>query len=79
MTQIRTAASIGSGEALFEMLNSGNYVGLNEFADQLKVHRSTAWRWVKEGRLAATRVGKRYRVNLNDAWALVGTAENGAK
>ncbi|MCO8127053.1 helix-turn-helix domain-containing protein [Acidimicrobiia bacterium EGI L10123] len=38
------------------------FLDLAEAADELGVHYQTAYRWVREGRLTAERVGRRWRV-----------------
>jgi excisionase family DNA binding protein len=45
-----------------------------EVAAAARVHRGTAWRWIKEGRLAATRVGlRRYCVKELDLLQMLST------
>ena len=43
---------------------------LREAADILGVHYQTAYGWVRKGVLPATKVGRRYRVNVADVHAL---------
>lgn len=43
---------------------------LREAADLLGVHYQTAYGWVRQGVLPATKVGRRYRVNFADVHAL---------
>lgn len=45
-------------------------IGLQEAADRLGVHYMTAYRYVRTGRLDATRVGGQWRVDLRDVAAL---------
>lgn len=42
------------------------YLDLAQAADELDVHYQTAYRWVREGRLPAERVGRRYRIRALD-------------
>jgi excisionase family DNA binding protein len=41
-------------------------------AEQLKLHRKTILRFIREGRLPAMRVGKSYRIKRSDLHALAG-------
>ena len=45
-------------------------VDLQTAADRLGVHYQTAYRWVRDGRLPATRVGGRYAIRTEDITAL---------
>ncbi len=43
-----------------------------EVADEMRVSRATAWRWIRDGKLPATRVGSRnYRVADADLQAFI--------
>jgi excisionase family DNA binding protein len=47
-----------------------------DVADELKVHRVTVWRWIREGKLAAFRVGDgNWRIDADDLARLVTTSE----
>ncbi len=47
-----------------------------EVADELKVHRVTVWRWIREGKLRAIRVGDgNWRIEGDDLARLVTTSE----
>ena len=42
---------------------SGNLVTVEQAAEQLKLHPKTVLRYIREGRLQATRIGKAYRID----------------
>ncbi len=47
-----------------------------EVADELKVHRVTVWRWIREGKISAVRVGDgNWRIDGDDLARLVTTSE----
>lgn len=48
-------------------------LSLQEAADRLGVHYMTAYRWVRDGRLPATKLGGRFEVRVEDVEALVPT------
>lgn len=47
------------------------YWTLQEFADHARLHLDTARRYVREGRLHATRIGKRYLVGQSEVEAFM--------
>jgi excisionase family DNA binding protein len=47
------------------------YWTLQEFAEHARLHLDTARRYVREGRLRATRVGKRYLVGQSEVEAFM--------
>jgi MerR family transcriptional regulator, light-induced transcriptional regulator len=52
------------------MTRAQRVLPLREAADLLGVHYQTAYGWVRQGVLPATKVGRRYRVNVADVHAL---------
>jgi excisionase family DNA binding protein len=51
-------------------MTPASHIGLQEAADRLGVHYMTAYRYVRTGRLAATRVGGEWQVDPRDVAAL---------
>ena len=51
---------------------SGELCTVHFAADQLKLHRKTVLRFIREGRLPATRIGKSYRIKRSDLEAFSG-------
>jgi len=51
-----------AAERLAEALGAAGTLSLPAVARRLGVHRATAWKWVRRGRLPAVRVGHHYRV-----------------
>ena len=33
------------------------------FSEKSRPHKTTVWRWIREGKIAATKQGKRYYIN----------------
>lgn len=38
------------------------FLTVDETAELLRVHRNTVYRWVREGRLPSSRIGKQWRI-----------------
>lgn len=57
---------------------SGNLVTVEQAAQQLKLHPKTVLRYIREGRLRATRIGKAYRITHADLDAFAGQSTAGA-
>ena len=55
---------------------SNNLLTLDQVAEQLQLHVKTVRRYVREGRLPATRVGKSYRVAAEDLAAFAGLEDD---
>lgn len=53
---------------------SDHLVTVEQAAEQLKLHRKTVLRYIHEGRLAATRIGKSYRIERARLEAFAGVA-----
>ena len=53
---------------------NGGLCTVDEAAERLKLHPKTVLRYIREGRLKATRVGKAYRIPRADLDALAGVA-----
>ena len=51
--------------------SEGETITLQEAADRLGVHYQTAYKWVRDGTLAAEQVGRSYRLTTAevDRWA----------
>lgn len=47
---------------------------VEQVAEELRLHPKTVLRYIREGRLSATRIGKAYRIARADLDALTGTA-----
>jgi len=47
------------------------YYTIEEVAEMLKVVYMTVYRWIKQGKLKAFRVGKKYMIKKSDIEALV--------
>jgi excisionase family DNA binding protein len=57
-----------------KVLARGMSVG--EVADALKVHRVTVWRWIRDRKIRAVRVGDgNWRIDADDLARLVTTSE----
>ena len=57
---------------------TNNVFNVNELADYLRVHRSTIYRLLKQGKLPAFRVGSDWRFNREsiDKWRLAQQTAN---
>ena len=57
---------------------TNNVFNVNELADYLRVHRSTIYRLLKQGKLPAFRVGSDWRFNREsiDEWRLAQQTAN---
>lgn len=53
-------------------------VSVDQAADELKLHPKTVLRYIRDGRLPATRVGKSYRIRRTDLEAFAGIAAGSA-
>lgn len=53
---------------------SGHLVTVEEAAEQLNLHPKTVLRYIRDGRLAATRIGKSYRIAREKLDAFAGIA-----
>jgi excisionase family DNA binding protein len=51
---------------------SGSLLSVEEVADTLKLHVRTVRNYVRDGRLKAVRIGKQYRITLEDLEAFMG-------
>ncbi len=47
-------------------ITATKFYTIEEIAELLKVSYLTVFRWVKAGKLTAYKVGKQYRIELND-------------
>jgi len=47
------------------------YYTIEEVAEMLKVVYMTVYRWIKQGKLKAFRVGKKYMIKKSDIEALI--------
>ena len=48
------------------MHEDGPYLTVEEIADELRVSIPSVWRWIRDGRLPALKVGRRYLVSRKD-------------
>jgi excisionase family DNA binding protein len=48
------------------MGNIEKHLTTEEIAEALRVHKVTIVRWIREGKLKAKKVGRRWLVNVND-------------
>jgi excisionase family DNA binding protein len=70
------AERLAEAAAVPRASDPGRRYTVAEAAEVAKVHRGTAWRWIKEGRLPATRVGlRKYCVNEIDLVQLLATED----
>lgn len=51
------------------------FLTVEETADLLRVHKNTIYRWVREGRLPSTRIGKQWRIPRQALERLLGGGE----
>ena len=42
------------------------YYSPDEFAKMYGVHKQTVWRWIREGKLNAIRIGNQYHIRQKD-------------
>lgn len=48
------------------MKNNASYLTTKDVADRLMVQEPTVWKWIREGQLTATKVGRRYLISPRD-------------
>jgi len=53
------------------MDNKEKYYTIDEVAEMLKVVYMTVYRWIRNGKLKAFRVGKKYMIKKSDIEALI--------
>jgi excisionase family DNA binding protein len=58
---------------------SDRLVTVEQAAEQLKLHPKTVLRYIRDGRLPATRIGKSYRIVRADLDAFAGVASGGSE
>lgn len=52
-------------------MENEKYYTIDEVAEMLKVVYMTVYRWIKQGKLKAFRVGKKYMIKQSDIEALI--------
>jgi|GraSoi2013_115cm_1033766.scaffolds.fasta_scaffold359914_2 excisionase family DNA binding protein len=53
------------------MQGDTTYLTVKEIAAELRVTKQVVWRWIREGKLPALRIGKEYRVSRADYLAFL--------
>ena len=53
------------------MQGDTTYLTVKEIAAELRVTKQVVWRWIREGRLPALRIGKEYRISRTDYLAFL--------
>jgi len=57
---------------------SSPFVTVEQAAEELRLHSKTVLRYIRDGRLAATRIGKSYRITRSELDAFAGVASGHA-
>ena len=52
-------------------MENAEYVSIPKAAEMLRVSRATVWGWVKKHKLPAVRVGRNYRVKVDNLNAMI--------
>ena len=52
-------------------MNTPDFYLVEELADKLRVNKMTIYRWIKAGKLRATKIGKEYRISKTEFERLV--------
>jgi excisionase family DNA binding protein len=58
-------------------MSMSKYLTTQEIADELRVTRTTVYRWIDEGKLAAVRIGGAVRVLRSSYDALISSSSTG--
>ncbi len=53
------------------MQGDTTYLTVKEIAAELRVTKQVVWRWIREGKLPALRIGKEYRIDRADYLAFL--------
>ncbi len=59
--------------------NTEQWLTIKDISERLQLHPNTVARYVQDGKLKGTKVGKGYRVRASDLFAFIGEAPNEAK